>query len=263
MKVLFWNTHKNEYINTVIKEIVLEHNISLIVLAEYKAPPDELINLLLENGVIMGKVDTLCERITMFSSIKRIDPVADETHWTIQIIDDNYILGCVHLNSQIYNGNKEQREIDIGVFIENIQRIEEIRCTENTVIVGDFNINPFDKSCIDARYFSGLPVYEDAKRKSRTISGKEFKLFYNPMWNFLGDFKEPYGTYYYSGSEAVNTFWNIFDQVIIRPAIREKFIDKSLKILTQTNERFLLDNKGHPDMKISDHLPIIFEIREG
>ena len=87
-------------------------------------------------------------------------------------------------------------------------------------------------------------------------------MFYNPMWNFLGDFKEPYGTYYYSSSDAVNPYWNVYDQVIIRPALRQRFIDESLKILTGTNEISLLDSEKHPDCYISDHLPIMFEIME-
>ena len=87
-------------------------------------------------------------------------------------------------------------------------------------------------------------------------------MFYNPMWNLLGDSQEPYGTYYYSGNDTENTFWNIYDQVIIRPVLRERFVIESLKIIKETKTRFLLNNSGHPNKKISDHLPIMFEIQE-
>ena len=52
-------------------------------------------------------------------------------------------------------------------------------------------------------------------------------MFYNPMWNLLGDAQEPYGTYYYAGNgHPINTYWNIYDQVIIRPALRGTFCRK-------------------------------------
>ena len=87
-------------------------------------------------------------------------------------------------------------------------------------------------------------------------------MFYNPMWRFLGDEKTPYGTYYHNNNNTINTYWNIYDQVIIRPQLKKRFVDESLKIITETKSKYLLDAKGHPDKSISDHLPIIFEIQE-
>lgn len=102
----------------------------------------------------------------------------------------------------------------------------------------------------------------EAERKTREVGSKEYGMFYNPMWNFFGDFTPPYGTYYFNNSETQNTYWNIYDQVIFRPALKERFVKESLKILTETKEIYLLDAKGHPNKKISDHLPITFEIME-
>jgi hypothetical protein len=107
-----------------------------------------------------------------------------------------------------------------------------------------------------------LPVYEETKRKTRVVAGNEFSMFYNPMWRFLGDEKQPYGTYYHNNGDPINTYWNLYDQVIIRPALRERFIDENLKIITETQSKYLLDMNGHPDKELSDHLPIIFEIQE-
>ena len=177
-------------------------------------------------------------------------------------IDDNTILCGVHLNSQIYSDNAERREIDIEQIIGDLLKLEDELDTKNTIIVGDFNINPYDKTCVSARYFHGIPIYEDAVRETRTVAGREFHMFYNPMWNFLGDFTEPYGTYYHSSSDTVNPYWNVYDQVIIRPALRKRFVDDNLKIITETAMVSLLDKNKHPDRSISDHLPITFEIKE-
>lgn len=262
MKYLFWNTNKNERINSTICELVVENNISMIILAEYVADPTELIALLSDCGLHIEQYGSCSERIKIFGRVGNIDYRTDTDHAIIRIINNKDILCCVHLNSQIYSGNTDGREILITQIVEDIRAVEIELNTENTIVVGDFNINPYDSSFLNARYFHAIPVYTETKRRCRTVSGKDFFMFYNPMWNLLGDSHEPYGTYYYGGSDAVNPFWNIYDQVIIRPALRERFVTDGLKILTETQSRYFLNQNGHPNKSISDHLPIVFEIKE-
>lgn len=262
MRVLFWNTHQNENINTVLSELIIENDASVVILAEYTAKMDDLIALLASNGIIMEQYDSCCERIKLLGSLDCVELRLDDSHYTIQLINGKDILCCVHLNSKLHAGHEGYREVLIDRIVRDIQKIEQEVGTENSIVVGDFNINPYEASCIDARYFHGIPVCIEAERKSRTVAGNEYFMFYNPMWNLLGDFQKPYGTYYYNEGGTQNTYWNIFDQVIFRPALKERFLKDSLKILTETKTKYLLDSNGHPDKSISDHLPIIFEIAE-
>jgi len=264
LKYLFWNTHKNENINPILCDLIVEYRISVVVLAEYYADINDLIELLRSCGTSMQQVPTVgCDRIHILgNTMLHIEPNLQTDRSSIQIIDNNIILCCVHLSSQIYSDNTDRREIDIEQIVSDLLDLEQESNTKNTIIVGDFNINPYDKTCISARYFHGVPIYEESKRESRTVSGKEFYMFYNPMWNFLGDFSEPYGTYYHSSGDTVNTYWNVYDQVIIRPILRNRFVDNSLKIITETATKSLLDENKRPNFEISDHLPITFEIKE-
>ena len=264
MRYLFWNTHRNQNINSILCDLIVENCISVVVLAEYSAEMNQLIGLLHIRGVSMEQIPTIgCDRIHILGQQGiSIAPSLQTDRASIQVIESNTILCCVHLNSQIYSGSEDKREIDIEQIINDINNRENELDTRNTIIVGDFNVNPYDRSCLSARYFHGIPVYEEAIRGSRTIAGKEFQTFYNPMWNFLGDFAEPYGTYYHNSGDAVNPYWNVFDQVIIRPALRNRFVDSNLKIITETSKLSLLDRNRHPDCSISDHLPITFEIKE-
>lgn len=159
LKVLFWNTYKNENINSTLCELVNENCASIVVLAEYTANIDELINALLSNyGIEMHKYNSLCERITIIGSINDVEVRFDDDHTTIQVINKKDILCCTHLNSKIYSDNEAQREIMIEQIIREICSVENELDSENTTIVGDFNINPYDSSCVDARYFHSLPV---------------------------------------------------------------------------------------------------------
>lgn len=168
----------------------------------------------------------------------------------------------MHLPSQLHSGNEERRQIVIQSILESIHIHEAKIGTNKTIIFGDMNEDPYEKGCLSALCFHGLPNSVDVKKESRIIEGQSFRMFYNPTWNLFGDFTSPAGTYYYSGSNPTESFWHIFDQVLISPCLIERFVNDSLKIITNAGSISLLNRNGHPNTQYSDHLPIIFEIEE-
>lgn len=263
MKVLFWNTHNNQNINYVLHDLIIENNISLAFLAEYKDNIDELKNELYNNGISMFHYPSIgCERISVLGKQMNISQGLQTRHSSFQIVNNKDIYCCIHLPSKIYGDTEGKRKVIINTIVSDIESVEKKLNSNNTIIVGDFNINPFESGCLDALGFHGIPIYDVAAREKRTIEEKEFKMFYNPMWRFFGDDKKPYGTFYYSDNNTSNVFWHILDQVIIRPSLRNRFVDSNLRIITETENYYLLNKQGHPDKNISDHLPIIFEIQE-
>ena len=130
-----------------MSDLIVENGISIVVLAEYSANIDELIALLGVHGVSMKRIPTIgCDRISMLAD-KQVcfEPQLQTDRASFQIIDKNIILCGIHLNSQIYAGNVERRKIDIELIIENTIALENSIKTKNTIIVGDFNINPYDE----------------------------------------------------------------------------------------------------------------------
>ena len=237
LRVCFWNTNKNENINEYISDIIVEQEIDILALAEYESDIEELKKMLALYNIVIEQAITIgCDRITILKRKANIQPAFQNKYCSMQIIDNMYLLACLHLPSKL------------GI--------------EKTIIVGDINENPYETGCLGASGFHGIPVYKDTMKKYRVIMDESFKMFYNPMWNLLGDFSFPPGTYYYSGNEVENSFWNVYDQVMIRPCLRGQFVDDELKILCETKKRKLIDANNHPDKKISDHLPIVFEIME-
>jgi hypothetical protein len=99
-------------------------------------------------------------------------------------------------------------------------------------------------------------------RGRRTVAGKEYPFFYNPMWSFMGDLQgRPAGTHYFYRAELVDYGWNMYDQVLLRPCMIPLFDFNSLKIITSVNEESLLTSQGIPDKSKSDHLPILFKLK--
>lgn len=262
MRICFWNTNKNKEINPYIEEIMHENNVDVFVLAEYEADIEKLKSELYLYGIEVEACITIgCDRIKILNRKYNIEPGFQNKYCSIQIIDNKYILGCLHLPSKLH-ADQKKKGIAINRIVDEIQRCEKKFEIEQTIILGDINENPYEAGCLGADCFHGIPVYKEALREYRTIMDEQFKMFYNPMWNLLGDFSFPPGTYYYTGNEVENSFWNIYDQVMIRPCLREHFVDNELKILYRTQNSEFVDKNNHPSKEVSDHLPIIFEIKE-
>ena len=70
MRYLFWNTHRNEQINPVLCDLIVENGISVVVLAEYSADINDLIETLRTCGVSMQQVATVgCDRIHILGEV--------------------------------------------------------------------------------------------------------------------------------------------------------------------------------------------------
>jgi len=69
------------------------------------------------------------------------------------------------------------------------------------------------------------------------------------------------GSYFYDAREHVNYFWNVFDQVLLRPELAERFDPARLSIVKGVGSLPLVQTNGRPDHKNgSDHLPLVFEV---
>ena len=97
---LFWNTHQNDDINDVLSELIIENNISMVLLAEYTADANDLINKLADKNVDIFSYGSCSERIKMFGRIENIQYRMDSDYAVIRIINDKDILCCIHLNEK-------------------------------------------------------------------------------------------------------------------------------------------------------------------
>lgn len=265
MRYLFWNTN-NKLVNDYLVRLIVKNNYDMIILAEYNDNIDILIQKLLQNEVIMYKIISNCKRIKMLSKKKpnKIRHCSETQYYTIKILevskDEKQIIGAVHLPSRLY-ANDEDRRMEIEEMVNNIQKLEVKYKTTNTIIVGDFNANPFEGCMTSVNGLHSVSSKDVARKLKRTVREKDFYMFYNPMWNKFGDFQGVAGTYYYSGSTAQEIFWHIFDQVVIRPQLISRFEEEKLNIITQIEETSLLRN-NNTKILVSDHLPLEFAILE-
>jgi len=134
----------------------------------------------------------------------------------------------------------------------------------NTIAIGDFNVNPFDTLCISASVMHGIPYRDEVINKpDRIVRKNRYEKFYNPTWKFFGIAEAPYTTYYYDMSGyAANYYWNAFDQLMIRPALVESFDENKFKIIKKVGNHLLLKDQKPDKISYSDHLPLFCSFKE-
>jgi len=171
------------------------------------------------------------------------------------------LLVVVHSPSK-RNWKEESQAFECRELAADIRKAEEEVGHTRTVLVGDLNMNPFEGGMIAANGLHAVMTRDVALKRPRMIQARRYPFFYNPMWGHFGDATEgPPGTYYFERAEQAIFFWNMFDQVLLRPDLLPYFRNEELKILTEDGTTSFLSARGLPDASVaSDHLPILFKL---
>lgn len=210
----------------------------------------------------------LCERIVIFTRFvdDLIPPVYESDKLTIRHLRlpgcPDILLAVVHLSSKLY-WDADSQVMSCVELCEDIEEAEKEVGHRRTVLLGDFNMHPFEAGLVNAKGLHGVMSRDVASRKCRIVDGRTYNFFYNPMWSLLGDGSTgPAGTYYYHKSAHNAYFWHMFDQVLIRPDLLDVFSNEDLEILDWDGKVSLVTPNGRPDKKTaSDHLPIKLRLR--
>lgn len=264
---LFWNINRKP-LEGLLQLLIDEHLPDLVILAECEIAIGILQTMLRLRQVRYRVLDDdPSPRLVFLSRLPKrsIRLVSDDGGIAIRRVfppvGDELLLVAVHLGSKLHLDSNEQ-----GLLATRMPRMieeaeQKVKHTR-TIVLGDFNMDPFEVGLTSSETLHAVMDRQIAVRRVRTVQGKEKQFFYNPMWNFMGDGPgSPPGTYFYSGSAPVTHFWHTFDQVLIRPELLATFKDNNVSVLTKAGGITLLDVRERPDIvNASDHLPLLFKI---
>ncbi len=262
---LFWNLYKKP-LQGIVANLARRHEIDVLMLAECSIAPDTLLNALNRSDApeYHHVSSPGCTRIELFTRFpyEFIPTIHDESRLTIRHLQlpdlTDILLAVTHLSSKLHQRDSSQ-SYECLTTTGYIRAMEQEIGHSRTILVGDLNMNPFEDGMVAAMGLNGVMCRNIAARGTRTIQSVEYPFFYNPMWSLFGDASPgPPGTYYSAVSEQVGYFWNMFDQVLIRPELLEHFNNEDLKILASAGDTPLLSRRGLPNK--SDHLPILFKL---
>jgi hypothetical protein len=232
---LFWNlgmNRKSVQTSQAFQSLLLasaarlveQWQVDVLVLAEYMLEPQHMVSVL--NDKEPGRFAhsrSNQSKLAIFYRTKstNLSSGREGTRFTTRHVipqqGETLLLVAVHmLKKGEYSAQSQETE---ALFISSdIIQEENGAAHRRTLMVGDFNMNPFEYGMIGAGHFHGVMTRALAEQRQRTLQDRQHFFFYNPMWSFLGDASsEPPGTYYDWRSEANCYFWNLFDQVLLRP----------------------------------------------
>jgi exonuclease III len=258
MKIIYWNTHSTQSI-----EIILE-----IVRQEY---PDFFFLSEIDDHILEESSETLnsvgfeffpnpgCNRVSIIRK-KEIETNLDlqnEYFTTIRLPQYDLYIISLHLPSQMFQHMDGLKEFirDFRLEIDS-----EIGCSteKNILVIGDFNVNPYEKPMIDFDGF--LATNYCHSRKLITHLGKSRSVYYNPTWQLYSKKNFP-GTKYFprpSASSYDIIECHFLDQVVISQHLLNKIISETIQVIENT-ENFTLFSSERKSISGSDHLPLSYQ----
>lgn len=194
MNLLFWNISKKPLYGE-IKWLCDCHDVDVLILAENTMTDATLLPVLNENNnrtyIAPFNPST---KISFYTRLHDFELVHDNDYWgsirkITHPIGIEILLVAVHIQSKLYMIESEQAAISTRIALE-IDKREQEQGHTYTIVMGDFNMNPFETGLVSADGFHAVMDKQIALKQSRTVSGEEKKYFYNPMWSRLGDDSE-------------------------------------------------------------------------
>jgi hypothetical protein len=267
MTFLFWNL-KRQPLSPRIARLAAAHEVDIIMLAECDIEPAAILAALNAGGgrryCFPASESRKIRVFTRFAETQLVElytnPVSRLSIRRVELDNGQpFLLADVHFPSRV-NWDRDDQVLAATDLANDICQVEDEQGHQRTILVGDLNMNPFDPGVSGAHALHGVMTRAVAERVDREVQGKRWRLFYNPMWGCFGDRTPgPAGTYYLSSAKPLNYFWNLYDQVLVRPALMDALDE--LRILENDGERSLLTRHGLPqDTDGSDHLPILFRL---
>jgi hypothetical protein len=269
--ILFWNLDKKSQVLSHVPCLAQAHAPDIFILAE--CPNNLSPSITALNKLNLGTFREEANARAKVRALTRLDQGAfrhkltslgrEMAVWSIRapkLSPPEALVAGVHMPSKA-GGNTEADQLSVAIEVsKELVDIEDEHNHRNTLVIGDFNMQPYDEGMTMVTGFHGLMTKSLSHLPDRKHRQQLRRRFYNPTWGLFGDRTPgPAGSFYWHSSVLHNTHWELLDQVLVRPALIEHLHD--LRILDRDGNHSLVGPEGGPDRDyLSDHLPILARI---
>lgn len=261
LNILFWNLRKNAIENYIV-ECIAENDIDIAIFSEYEK---------IDFSLIENRLGKMYKRISGVQENEKVSLIAKNTisvavrqqqhRYNLYIIKTgvkDYILAALHLEDR-RNYKTADRNATIQNLVCDIEKTEALLDCDNTIVIGDFNANPYDEEVIGKYTFNSV-LFKSVIHKGEFTNPNSLKKkrFYNPILHYISEDTGMYGSFYYD-QDYKTPYWHCFDQILVRKSLVNSVA--SVKYLKKINSIDLLGNIA-PIQEISDHLPLLVCLQE-
>lgn len=172
-------------------------------------------------------------------------------------VNETFLIWFVHLASPMGSSDRSRHTVQTGQALRGAVEAIELNTAAQSVLIGDFNMRPYDSGMVDPTALNAAPCRLEARRP-RVVAEVSHPHFYNPCWELLGNResnRQP-GTHR-RNDRTDSVRWWLIDQLLIRPSIAGKLAARTPRILTEVGGTQLVTPRGAVNKSISDHLPIV------
>jgi exonuclease III len=262
-RIIFWNVNKKD-LTSLVCSITKSNDADVVVLNENQVPIADMLKSLQTNVsqdfYRPNSISSSEERFHCFCRNSELD--LSEVHALqrssvrkINIGQHKVLLALVH-GVDMRNYDAEARQSSLQTLMTDMEFVKEQQKTNKLILLGDFNMNPYDRGMNLAAGLNAMMTKSCVERGLRKYMDRDYDFYYNPMWSLFGDNTDgPAGTVYDISNQGPYG-WSMLDQVLINHSIVSLFQD--VRILTEAGTQSLMDSKGRPNSSTaSDHFPIL------
>jgi len=277
---LFWNLYGKQRSRREIRSrrllesltrIVSSREIDFLIFAECMTEPDVLQRAL--DSAATGSYHRVATRASKTQVWTRwpknriavkYDSIDRLTVFEIELPrSPNLLLMTCHLPDRSSQPTEADRQDRVSRHIvPEIRRIEDFEGHSRSVLVGDLNMDPYEAGMVAASGLNSMMtrILADSMSNSTTRSGS--RCFYNPMWSLFGDRSGgPSGSTFWARGTGSNHFWQMYDQVLLRPQVADALLE--LQLIDTDGADTFVTKQGRPRKALwSDHLPLYFRLND-
>lgn len=261
LNILFWNLNKNKLENYIV-DCIIENEIDIAVLTEFSGIDFESLEKSFggKYRYITGIEDDV--KLALFAeeslNIKKIQTVCRYNIYEVVTDFKKYLLTGVHLQDR-RNYKPSDRIETIKSIVNDIENTEKFFQCDNSIVIGDFNANPYDEEFTSVYSFNAVLFKNIIDRNEYTDHHVDKKKrFYNPILQYISEDTGMYGSYY-DTSDSSTSYWYCLDQILVRKKLVNSIRD--VTYLKKINSEQLMGEVG-PRNSISDHLPLVVRLEE-
>ena len=168
LHILFWNMYRKD-LSEALASIVEEHQPAVVILAECGATVEVLLNAVNRTTVRYRFVDMIGDSklvaLTTLSSIQ-IHCLREEkrySFWRVKTENSVVTLCGVHLQSALNYDREELNEL-IPRLRRDLESVEVFEKHNRSILIGDFNLEPFDRGFTSSEGLGAVSSLRLAKR---------------------------------------------------------------------------------------------------